>query len=176
MALRRQRPEDAEGERWLEIDASMTGTIAFRDPVNLQINGQFQGTLEAKGNLRIGDKAEVKADLRGDTVTVGGTVTGDLTAITRVELLSTARVTGNVTSPRVIMHDGAVLRGRLDMGSAEGADSSMTVDELARYLEVEAATVVQWAQSGRLPGRREQDQWRFDRAKIEEWLAHEKIK
>ena len=176
MALRRQKPEDAADERWLEIDASMTGTITFRDPVNLRINGQFQGNLDAKGNLLIGDRAQVKANLRGETVTIGGTVTGDITAITRVELLSTARVTGKVTSPRVVMHDGAVLHGSLDMGSAESGGGSMSVDELARYLEVEAATVVQWAQSGRLPGQRESNQWRFERAKIEEWLAHEKIK
>jgi excisionase family DNA binding protein len=52
----------------------------------------------------------------------------------------------------------------------------MTVQELTRYLEVDAATVIQWAESGRLPAKREDDQWRFDRARIEEWLAQEKIK
>jgi nitrogen PTS system EIIA component len=52
----------------------------------------------------------------------------------------------------------------------------MSVEELARYLEVEAETVVQWAQSGRLPGQRDGSSWRFERSKIEEWLAQEKIK
>jgi excisionase family DNA binding protein len=52
----------------------------------------------------------------------------------------------------------------------------MTVNELARYLEVDAATVTQWAQAGRLPAQREGNQWQFNRSKVEEWLAQEKIR
>lgn len=176
MALRRQREEDAGGERWLEVDASMTGTLTFKDPVNLQINGQFEGTLDTKGNLSIGDKAKVKATIRGESISIGGSVNGTITASTRVELQSTARVNGKISSPRVVMHDGAVLHGTLEMLGVAGERSWMTSDELARYLEVDASTVMQWAQSGRLPALQEGPEWRFERGKIEEWLAHEKIK
>ncbi len=173
MALRRGK-EGGEGERWLEVDASMTGTLTFKDPVNLQINGRFEGTLDTKGALSIGPKAQVKATIHGEAITVGGTVQGDIRATTRVELLPSAKVSGKITSPRVIMQDGAILQGTLDM--AGGGDSGwIGVDELARYLEVEPATVVQWAQSGRLPGQRQGEQWRFERSRIEEWLAQEKI-
>ena len=176
MALRRQKPEESGSEKWIEVDASMTGTLAFKDPVNLQINGQFDGALDAKGNLTIGEKAHVKATIQGDAVTIGGTVNGAITASSRVELLATARVTGKVASPRVIMHDGAILHGTLEMVGGHADSPWMTVEELARYLEVDVATVGQWAQAGRLPSQRENGQWRFDRTKIEEWLAHEKIK
>ena len=176
MALRRQRPEEGETERWLEVDASMTGSMAFKDPVNLQINGRFEGTLDTKGNLAIGEKAQVKATIQGEAIIVGGTVTGNITATSRVELLASARVTGKISSPRVVMQEGAILQGTLEMLGARGDSPWMTIEELARYLEVEASTVTQWAQGGRLPAQREGDQWRFDRSKIEEWLAHEKIK
>ena len=175
MALGRQKHGEASPEKWLEVDASMTGTLTFKDPVNLQINGRFDGTLSAKGNLSIGERAQVKATIHGEAVTIGGTVTGDITA-SRVELLPSARVTGKVSSPRVVMHEGAILQGALEMIGSQGERSLMTVEELARYLEVDHGTVSQWAQSGRLPAQRENDEWRFDRAKIEEWLAHEKIK
>ena len=176
MALRRQRPEEGETERWLEVDASMTGTLAFKDPVNLQINGQFDGALDTKGNLSIGEKAHVKATIQGEAITISGTVTGSVTATSRVELLSSARVTGKVLSPRVIMHDGAILHGTLEMLGGRSDSPWLTIEELARYLEVDVGTVAQWAQGGRLPAQREGEQWRFDRTKIEEWLAHEKIK
>ena len=176
MALRRQRMEEPGTEKWLEVDASMTGTLAFKDPVNLQINGRFEGTLEAKGNLSIGEKAQVKATIQGEAITIGGTVNGSIAATSRVELLSTARVTGKIVSPRVSMQDGAVLHGTLEMLGGRGESPGMTIEELARYLEVDAGTVIQWAESGRLPAQRENNQWRFDRAKIEEWLAHEKIR
>lgn len=176
MALRRQRPGDSEEERWLEIDASMTGTLVFKDPVNLQINGRFEGALEAKGNLSIGEKAQIKATIKGESITVRGTVIGDILATNRVELLATARVTGKVSSPRLTMQDGAVLHGALEMSTDHGDSPWMTIEELARYLEVDAETVAEWARSGRLPAQQEHDQWRFDRAKIEEWLAQERIK
>lgn len=176
MALGRKKHAESAAEHWLEVDASMTGTLTFKDPVNLLINGQFEGTLDTKGNLSIGQKAQVKATIQGEAVTIGGSVTGNVTATTRLELLSSARVTGKVSSPRVIMQDGAVLQGTLEMIGARSASPWMTADELARYLEVEVSTVSQWAQSGRLPAQAEGSQWRFDRAKIEEWLAHEKIK
>ena len=176
MALGRQKVAETVAERWLEVDASMTGTLAFKDPVNLQINGQFEGSLNVKGNLSIGQRADVKATITGDALTIAGTVTGNITATQRVELLSSARVAGKISTPRMIMHDGAVLEGTLDMGAAAGASSWMTVEELARFLEVEVGTIVQWAKSGRLPATQEGPQWKFNRAKIDEWLAQEKIK
>lgn len=176
MALRRQRADEPGTEKWLEVDASMTGTLAFKDPVNLQLNGRFEGTLETKGNLAIGERAEVKATIQGESITIGGTVNGTITASARVELLGSARVTGKLSSPRVVMQDGAIFHGTLEMLGARSGNPWITVEELARYLEVEAGTVVQWAESGRLPAQQENNQWRFDRAKIEEWLAHEKIK
>ena len=168
--------DEGSKEKWLEVDASMTGSLVFRDPVNLQINGRFEGTLDAKGNLSIGEKAEVKATIKGDSVSVSGTVNGDITAANRVELTATARVRGKVISPRVVMQEGAVLNGMLDMSAGAASGSWMSIDELARYLEVEPATVTQWAQSGRLPAQREGSQWQFNRSKIEEWLAQERVK
>ena len=176
MALRRQKPEESQDERWIEVDASMTGSLSFKDPVNLQINGRFEGTLDAKGNLSIGEKAQVKATIKGEAVTIGGIVNGTINATSRVELLSTARVTGKVSSPRVIMHDGAVLHGTLEMAGGASDQPWMNIEELARYLEVDAETVTQWAQGGRLPAQRDGNEWRFNRAKIEEWLAHERVK
>lgn len=175
MAFRKGKDDGSTGERWLEVDASMTGSLAFKDPVNLQINGRFEGTLDTKGNLSIGDKASIKATIRGEAITISGAVQGTVTASSHVELLSSARVEGKIISPRVIMKDGAVLNGTLEM-TGGNASPWMNVEELARYLEVDGATVTQWAQSGRLPSQREGSSWRFERAKIEEWLAQEKIK
>jgi len=178
MALGRQKQDGGGtgGEKWLEVDASMTGTMAFKDPVNLQINGRFDGTLDTKGNLSIGEKAQVKATIQGEAIIVGGTITGNVTATSRVELLSTARLTGKVITPRLVMHDGAILQGTVEMLGGRGDGLWMNVDELARYLEVDATTVAEWAQGGRLPAQKESGQWRFERSRVEEWLSHEKIK
>ena len=177
MAMGRQKGGgEVSGDKWLEVDASMTGTMAFKDPVNLQINGRFDGTLDTKGNLSIGEKAQVKATIQGESISISGTVTGNVTATSRVELLPTARLTGKVITPRLVMQDGAILQGNVEMLGGRGDGLWMTTDELARYLEVDASTVVEWAQGGRLPAQKDGGQWRFERSRVEEWLAHEKIK
>lgn len=162
-------------EKWLELDAATVGTLAFKDPVNLMIKGRFEGSLDTKGKLSIAEKAYVKADIRGESITVAGTVNGDVAATGRVELLGTARVTGKISSPRVVLHEGAVFNGALEMGNSSERPL-MTVEDLARYLEVEVSTVVEWAKSGRIPSQRQANAWYFERPRIEEWLAQEKIK
>ena len=176
MAIRRGKNEEPTQERWLEVDASMTGTLAFKDPVNLSINGRFEGTLDTKGNLSIGEQAQVKATITGEKVIIGGSVTGNLSATHLVEVLSTGRIQGKVTTPRLIVHDGGSIQGTLEMLGTRGNSQWMTVEELAGYLEVDGSTVSQWAQEGRLPGQREGGAWRFERSRIEQWLAHERVK
>lgn len=176
MGLGKPKRIESPAEKWLEVDASMTGTLAFKDPVNLQINGRFEGRLDTQGNLSIGEKAFVKAVIQGESITIAGSVEGQVTATRRLELLSCAKVTGKVACPRILMHEGAVLNGSLEMTPVRIAESWMNIDELARYLEVDASTVADWAQSGRLPAQRQDSTWRFELSKIEEWLSHEKIK
>lgn len=176
MAFRRPRDGEPTTEKWLEVDASMTGTLAFKDSVNLQINGRFEGTLNTKGRLSIGENAQVQAAIQGEAVRIAGTVTGDVIASNRVELLATARVAGKVRAPVVVMQEGALFNGTLDMPRGAQDGDWMGVEELARFLEVDAATVSQWAQAGKLPAQREGEGWRFQRVRIEEWLAQEKIK
>ena len=178
MAMRRRPEDDVQQPRLLEVDASMSGSLSFKDPVNLQINGRFEGTLDIKGSLTIGESAQVKATIQGESVSVAGTVEGPVTASQRIEILPTGRIVGKITTPKLVVHEGAVLHGSCDMARNDAAApaSSMTLDELARYLEVDAQTIREWAQSGRLPAKQEGGQWRFDRARVEQWLAQEKIR
>ena len=175
MALGRPKPQETGAERWLEVDASMTGTLAFKDPVNLQINGRFEGTLQTKGNLLIGQKATVKATITGETISVAGILDGSVSATARLELKSTARITGKISTPRLVIEEGAILQGSVDMASTDGR-GWMTIEELANYLEVDTNTVQDWAQTGRLPAEQQQGTWRFDRSKVEDWLAKERVK
>ena len=181
--LRRKQAEEEGQLRRLEVDAGMSGTLVFKDPVNLQINGRFDGSLDVKGSLTIGPAAQVKATIHGESIIIGGTVEGPVVGTRRVELQARARLIGDVTTPRLIVHEEAILHGRCEMVPAtpESAPEPetrqwMSLEELASYLEVEGPTVLEWAQSGRLPGEQQNDQWRFDRQKIEAWLAQEKIR
>ncbi len=157
-------------EKTLDVDASMQGTLSFKDPVNLKINGKFEGNLETKGNLTIGQSAQVNADIVGDNIVIGGKVKGRITAKERLTLLPSASVEGDIFPARLNVAEGAVFEGRCSM-----LHDFLNADELAKYLEVDLSSIMEWANAGKVPGHREGSDWRFERKAIDSWVASGKI-
>ena len=82
---------------------------------DLTIDGKVEGTIELGDHgLTIGSGAEIKADLVAQTITISGAVTGNVTATSVVDLRATGSVDGDITTPRLIMADGAVIKGKVD--------------------------------------------------------------
>ena len=170
-----------EGDRILDVDASMQGSMVFKDAVNLRINGRFEGTLNTKGNLMISEHAVVNADIIGESIVIAGRVNGTVLALKELKLISPGCVIGDIKTPLLSVAEGAIFEGNCKMlskGRAEGGSrqNSMTPDELAKYLEVDTALVLEWVNAGKLPGSRDGDAWKFDRTKVDEWVASGKIK
>ncbi|MBI4707139.1 MAG: polymer-forming cytoskeletal protein [Candidatus Omnitrophica bacterium] len=157
-------------EKVLDVDAAMQGTLSFKDPVNLRINGKFEGNLETRGNLTIGQAATVVADIVGDNIIVGGRVRGRITAKERLTLLPTAIVEGEIYPVKLNVAEGAIMEGRCFM-----LHDFLNPEELARYLEVDINSIMEWAGSGKIPAHKEGENWRFERKAIDSWVASDKI-
>ena len=171
--LKREKQEN----KILDIDAGMQGTFLFKDPVNLRINGSFDGKLDTKGSLVVGENASVHADINGDEIEIGGKVTGNIVATKSLKILASAHIVGDITTPHLSVQTGAIVHGKMQMLTGPGSKGSIfKVEELARYLEVEAANILEWASSGKIPAFREGNDWRFERPKIDEWIAKENTK
>jgi cytoskeletal protein CcmA (bactofilin family) len=98
---------------WIGKALRIDGRIVSQE--NLTIDGQVDGTIEVGDHsLMIGPGATVTADLIAKTVTISGTVTGNVTASEKVQLQPTASVDGDIVTPRLIMAEGAVIKGRID--------------------------------------------------------------
>jgi len=169
-------------EKILDVDASMQGNMIFKDPVNLRINGTFEGGLNTKGNLIIGENAQVKANIKGETITVAGTVVGDIDASRSLKLVPPAKVMGNVKSPSLAIAEGSIFDGKCAMTKIKDITKTLsskpvlTAEEVAGYLEVDTSLILNWAREGKLPGIKERDTWKFERATLEDWVANEKIR
>lgn len=176
-----KRHKRGEVEKVLDVDASMQGSLIFKDPVNLRINGKFEGMLNTRGNLMIGEHASISADVTGETIIIAGKVNGNINAIKEMKLISPACVVGDIRTPLLSIAEGAVFEGNCKMlASAKSSESqhkdSMTADELSKYLEIDSSLVSEWAALGKIPAVKDGNSWRFDRRKIDEWVANEKIK
>ena len=88
---------------------------------DLTIEGHVEGSIElGDHNLIIGAGAEVTADLAGRTITIGGSVSGNVRASEKVDLQATGSVKGDINAPRLVMAEGAVVMGHIDTGETRG--------------------------------------------------------
>ena len=167
------------GNQVLDVTANMKGTVTFQEPVHLRISGNFEGRLETHGDLTIGEHASVQADVTGDAITIAGRVTGKIVAKTSLRLVSPAILKGEVWTPVLEVSSGARLNGSIHMMS-ESAESTtqgsrwLNPEAVAEYLEMDVLLVEQWAREGKIPGTQDGKQWRFEKTKIDEWVAAQK--
>lgn len=102
----------------------ITGTLVFEGPS--RIEGHVEGEVSAKDTLTVGESATVNARLNGSLIVIHGTVTGDVVAQTRLEIRAPGKVIGDVTTPSLVINEGAILEGRCSMRS--GAPGEATRD------------------------------------------------
>lgn len=101
---------------YLDEGAHIEGKFAFSGTVML--NGRFTGEIESGDTLVVGERAMVRAAIRAGAVVVSGEVVGNVVATERVELRGTARVTGDIEAPVVVVDEGARFEGQCRMGRA----------------------------------------------------------
>ena len=91
----------------------ITGTLVFEGPC--RIEGQVEGEVSAKDTLTVGESAVVNARVHGSMIVIHGTVTGDVVATTRLEIRAPGKIVGDVTTPSLVINEGAILEGRCSM-------------------------------------------------------------
>src|SRR5436190_24057454 len=88
--------------RMVNIGKSVVIKGDLQGSEDLTIEGQVEGSIELKENvLTIGPNGRIKAQVFAQTVTILGTVHGNVTASEKVDIRDGARVDGDVASPRV---------------------------------------------------------------------------
>ena len=82
---------------------------------DLTLDGQMEGSVTLPNHtLTIGPAANIKASISAKAVVLGA-VTGNVTAGEKVEIRATGSVTGDLTSPRLVVAEGGHLRGGVEM-------------------------------------------------------------
>ena len=95
---------------FIDQGSEFEGKLSFRDTV--RIDGRFRGEIASENTLIVGETGEIEATIRSNMVVVSGTVVGAIHASKKVVLHKTARITGDVEAPSLVIEEGAVLRVR----------------------------------------------------------------
>src|SRR6266700_2689495 len=86
---------------------------------DIYVDGQVDGSIQMSGNsLTIGPNGRVHANVSAKSVTVGGSLEGNIQATERTELRKTAVVNGDVQTQRIAIEEGAYFKGKLEITAA----------------------------------------------------------
>ena len=105
--------DERRATAWIGQGVVVEGRITSSQ--DLRIDGRVDGTIEVGDHvLMVGARAAVKANLVARSILISGTVIGNVTATDRLDLQATGSIEGDISSPRLVMVDGAVVKGRVD--------------------------------------------------------------
>jgi cytoskeletal protein CcmA (bactofilin family) len=117
----------------------LTGETNFE--AMLRVDGHLMGTVASdSGTLLVGTNGQVDANISVAAAMVNGNVNGDIIATEKIQLGRTARVVGNITTPRLILEDGAVLEGSCSMVKAKEAQEHKAAETESHYRGTEYST------------------------------------
>ena len=87
-----------------------TGTFIING--SLKIDGRFEGKFLQAEQLYIGQSGKIRTNIKAVSVIVEGLILGNITASSRVLLMPTAKVCGEIKTPELIIQNGVILEGR----------------------------------------------------------------
>ena len=83
---------------------------------------EVEGSIALRGqSLTIGPNGRVRANIEARNVILHGRVDGDIHASDRVELRKSASLSGDITTARISIEDGAFFKGTIDIQKPEPA-------------------------------------------------------
>ena len=110
--------QQAESTSVIDQYSNFDGT--YNSARDLRVEGQVKGTIVVKGSLHVAQGANVKAAVDAEAISVAGELDGEITCRGRLELLPTGRVKGEISTQSLVIHEGAVYEGDLEMGNTPG--------------------------------------------------------
>ena len=99
----------------LSRGVSIVGSVKFRD--QLLIDGEVKGDITSTGTLTIGEHASIKGEVRSKSITVKGTVEGNIFATERCELQAGCTLRGDIEAPRLVVDENATFLGSAKVGT-----------------------------------------------------------
>ena len=111
---------------FLGTGTEFKGVITYYGTI--RIDGHVEGEIITEGTLIVGESAVLNAEISAGTVVSSGTISGNVKAAEKIQLLPTAVLDGSVKTPLLIIEEGVRFNGNCQM-SASTAVSQPTLPE-----------------------------------------------
>ena len=121
----RKRQSHADWSGFLEHGVRFEGTL--ESPGTFRVDSHVSGDLTSEETLILGERASVNAKITAKAVIIAGKFDGTIHARTKVEIQSSAVVTGEIQTPCLIIAPGAIFDGRCHMLTAREPAKPITI-------------------------------------------------
>lgn len=88
---------------------------AIHSQRSIRIEGSLEGEVNSQGEVFIGEKSKIKANIIGRNVIVAGEVIGNIEAIKSLQILKTGKVYGNISGDQLNIEEGGIYKGKVNM-------------------------------------------------------------
>ncbi|HLJ27001.1 MAG TPA: polymer-forming cytoskeletal protein [Candidatus Angelobacter sp.] len=95
---------------------------------DLYLDGEVEGTIELNNHtLVVGPNGRVRANISAREVIMHGKIEGNVIGTERVELKKSCVLSGDITTQRVVIEDGAFFKGSVDLQRESKAEPRKAV-------------------------------------------------
>lgn len=84
---------------------------------DLRIEGRAKGKLSCQGTLHVAQGATVNAEIEAEQVVVAGVLEGTVNCRTRLQIMPSGELRGRISTPSLIINEGARYEGQMEMPS-----------------------------------------------------------
>lgn len=88
----------------------------FHGEGNIIIEGSVEGSIKTSGNLYLGDKAKIFANIEAKEARIGGEINGNIKIEGYLEISEFANITGDIEASSISIAKGAIFNGNCVMG------------------------------------------------------------
>jgi cytoskeletal protein CcmA (bactofilin family) len=102
------------------VGAGMTLEGDSETDGSLRVEGTIRGNVRAGKSVVIGKDGLVDGSIHTQDAVIAGRVSGGIHALSRLELLSSSEVSGEIEAPRMQVEEGAKVQGKVAVGESLG--------------------------------------------------------
>jgi cytoskeletal protein CcmA (bactofilin family) len=99
---------------------------------SVRVEGQLIGTINVKNEVIVGDSGIVEGNIKSQVVTVLGKLRGNVEAVDKITIDVSGSMIGDIAAPRVVVAEGAIYKGKIDMEPQSQSGDKKKVSEVKK--------------------------------------------
>ena len=116
--------QQSEKQNFKEVETIIGPSVKvkgnFNSQGNIIIEGIVEGNLKTSGNVLIGNKSVITANINAKEAKVGGQINGNIKIKGYLEITASAKIFGDIECSSLSIEQGAILNGKCTTAAGEG--------------------------------------------------------